>query len=321
MRLLNALKCKNFDRPPVWLMRQAGRILPSYRALREKYTLDELFQNSYLAAAITRMPLEALGVDAAILFTDIMVVAQLFGFKLQFVEKVGPVIEPLLRSTEDVKKLKAEGELEVVKKTISLLKPDLKVPLIGFCGGPFTVARYLIQDKTWYVKEPETFHLLLKKISAASIDYLKMQVTAGVDALQIFDSWAHILTKEEFLTFSLPYLKKIVEALKGTVPIIVFCRGSSFYAEELSTLCPHAISFDWHEELSVLRKKVPQTIAVQGNLDPEILKQDRNSIKQATDKLLISMKDDPGFVVNLGHGVLPDTPLESVRYFIDLIKN
>lgn len=318
--LLNALKCKNFDRPPVWLMRQAGRILPSYRALREKYTLDELFQNSHLAAEVTALPLETLGVDAAILFTDIMVVAKLFGLKLQFVEKIGPVIEPLLSHPEEIKKLKSEGELTVVKETIAFLKPTLKVPLIGFCGGPFTVASYLIKHEKWYLSDPKTFHLLLDKITFASIDYLKMQIQAGVDALQIFDSWANALTKEEFLEFSLPYLKKIVDAVKSFVPVIVFCRGSSLWADELCTLGSQAISFDWHQEMQELRQKVPSSIAVQGNLDPEILKGPKSLIEASVKKLLGSMKNDRGFIVNLGHGVLPDTPLENVQLFVDLVK-
>ncbi|HSX04385.1 MAG TPA: uroporphyrinogen decarboxylase [Rhabdochlamydiaceae bacterium] len=317
----NALKCKNFDRPPVWLMRQAGRILPSYRSLREKYTLDELFQNSDLAAEVTKLPLDILGVDAAILFTDIMMIAKLFGFKLKFVEKVGPVIEPLLQRPEDIQQMKPEGELDIVKETISLLKPTLNVPLIGFCGGPFTVARYLVKDKKWFLSDPKMFHLLLEKLTAASIDYLKMQIKAGVNAVQIFDSWANALTREEFLQFSLPYLKKIVGALKETqIPVIVFCRGSSLLPEELSSIQPDAISFDWHQEMQELRKKVPSTIAVQGNIDPEILKGPRALIESSVKKLLTSMEDDPGFIVNLGHGVLPDTPLDNVKYFIDLVK-
>ncbi len=318
-RLLDALKCKNFDRPPIWLMRQAGRILPAYRLLREKYSLDELFQNSHLAAEVTTLPLDILGVDAAILFTDIMVIAQLFGLKLQFVEKVGPVTEPLLKNAKDIKDLKQEGELSVVKKTIALLKPHLKVPLIGFCGGPFTVARYLVEDKKWYQSDPESFHLLLEKLTIASIDYLKMQIKEGVEAVQIFDSWANALTKEEFVHFSLPYLKKIVEALRGTVPVIVFCRNSSLFPEELSSIQPQAISFDWHQGMETLRKKVDPSIAVQGNLNPEILKGPKKEIKQHVKKLLSSMKDEPGFIVNLGHGVLPETPLENVRHFVELV--
>lgn len=319
--LLNALHCKNHDRPPVWLMRQAGRILPQYRKLREKYSLDELFQNSELAADVTMLPLELLGVDAAILFTDIMVVAKLFGFNLTFIEKKGPVIEPLLSSPQEIYQLKHEGELSVVKETISLLKPRLKVPLIGFCGGPFTVASYLIKHEKWHQSDPKSFHLLLEKITAASIDYLNMQIKAGVDAVQIFDSWANVLSKEEFSQFSLPYLKKIVETVKGKVPLIVFCRGSSLWPELLSTLKPNAISFDWHQELHQLRKVVPHSIAVQGNIDPEILKGSFSTIESAAKTLLNSMKYEPGFIVNLGHGVLPDTPLENVQYFIDLVKH
>lgn len=322
--LIDALHCQNQERPPVWLMRQAGRILPAYQALRKRYTLDELFQNSELAAQITALPIDILGVDAAILFTDIMVIAKALGLNVRFVEGKGPVVDPLLQCAEDVKKLKqidVRDALATVQHTITLLKKELKVPLIGFCGGPFTVASYLILHQKWYATDPSIFHQLLTKITKVSIDYLKMQVEAGVDAIQIFDSWANALTLPEFSQFALPYLKQMLDALKATkIPVIVFCRDSSLRAEQLVSIEPRAISFDWHQEMHTLRKMVPASIAMQGNIDPEVLKAPFPVIKTATKKLLASMKNDPGFIVNLGHGVLPDTPLEHVQYFINLIK-
>lgn len=322
--LLDALRCHNLQRPPVWLMRQAGRILPAYQSLRKQYSLDELFQNSELAAQITTLPIDALGVDAAILFTDIMVIAKALGLNVQFVEGKGPVVDPLLTCANDVKKLRqipVHEALETVQHTITLLKKELKVPLIGFCGGPFTVASYLILHQKWYASEPLVFHQLLTKITHASIDYLNMQIEAGVDAVQIFDSWANALTLPEFSQFALPYLKQIVDALKPTkIPVIVFCRDSSLRAQELVSIGPDGISFDWHQEMHILRKAVPPSIAVQGNIDPEILKAPLSTIKTAVEKLLGPMKNDPGFIVNLGHGVLPDTPLDHVHYFINLIK-
>lgn len=322
--LLDALHCKNQARPPVWLMRQAGRILPEYRELRKKHSLDELFQNSELAASITKLPVDILGVDAAILFTDILVIAKAFGIKVQFIEGKGPVVDRLLSSPQDVKDLKQNAidtALHVVKETIQILKKDLSVPLIGFCGGPFTAASYMIKHEKWYLSDPKTFHRLLQKITDASIEYLKMQIQAGVDAVQIFDSWANSLNASEFLEFSLPYLKQIVNSVKESqVPVILFCRDSSIRAKELVSIQPSAISFDWHQEMHILRKEVPLSIAVQGNLDPEILKAPLDQIEKAAAKLLSSMKNDRGFIVNLGHGVLPDTPLENVRYFIELVK-
>lgn len=322
--LLDALKCKNSSRPPVWLMRQAGRILPDYRALREKYSLDELFQNSELAAVVTKMPIDILGVDAAILFTDILVIAKAFGIQVRFVEGKGPVIDHLLSVPHEIERLQqieVEEALASVKKTILLLKKELQVPLIGFCGAPFTVASYMVKRKDWYREDPLSFHLLLHKITQASIDYLKMQIRAGVDALQVFDSWADSLNREEFLEFSLPYMRQIVEALKESgIPLILFCRGSSLRVKELVSIQSSALSFDWHKEMHLIRKEVPRSIAVQGNLDPEILKAPLSQIEKSVERLLTLMKNDPGFIVNLGHGVLPDTPLSHVHHFVQLVK-
>jgi uroporphyrinogen decarboxylase len=332
---LNALKCKNHDRPPVWLMRQAGRALPSYRKIREKISIEELFHQPDLAAQITLLPVQELDVDAAILFTDILILAEAFGFRVCFVEGRGPVIEPRLTTPEDIEKLEVReisSSLSFVFETIRIAKKNLKVPLIGFCGGPFTVASYLLEGgsggkelaktKAWMYTHPESFHLLLKKITQASIEYLKLQIQAGVQVLQIFDSWAHVLSTPFFLSFCLNYLNQIVHALKETnIPVIVFCRGSSFFAQELVTLEPHAISFDWHKELHTLRKKVPSHIAIQGNLDPHLLRGPKALVQSETERLIHSMNKDPGFIVNLGHGVLPDTPLENLHSLIQTVKS
>lgn len=328
---LDALACKNRGRPPVWLMRQAGRFLPEYRALREKHSLYELFHNSELACQVTRLPLDILGVDAAILFSDILVLVEAFGFKLQFPEGSPPVVEPLLQTPDEVRALSCqnlEERLAYVFDTIRLLKPDLNVPLIGFSGGPFTVASYMIDKcgskdlkntKTWLYTHPESFHQLLEKLTQATIAYLKLQVAAGVDAVQVFDSWANVLNYEQFQACSLHYLKKIIDALHPT-PVILFSRGSSLFPKELAALEPRAISFDWQQDLATLRTQVPKHIAVQGNLDPHLLTAPRPLIESATRKLLASMQHQSGFIANLGHGVLPHTPVDHVRHFIDTIK-
>ncbi len=333
-KLLEALKCKNTGRPPVWMMRQAGRSLPIYRALREKHTLDALFHHPELAADVTAMPVDQLCVDAAIVFTDILMIAEVFGFKVNFVEGKGPVITPALTTTEEVERLTAKdvaSSLAYVFETIKLAKQRVSVPLIGFCGGPFTVASYLIEGgasgkelaktKAWLFSHPESFHLLLKKLTTASIEYLKLQVAAGAQVLQIFDSWANVLSTPFFMTFCLHYLKQIVHALKPTgVPVILFCRGSTSFPQELASIEPTAIGFDWHRELNVLRKHVPRHIAVQGNLDPHLLKASPFIIRSEVQRLLHSMRKDPGFIVNLGHGILPDTPFENAKCFIDTVK-
>ncbi len=332
---LDAVQCKNKGRAPVWLMRQAGRSLPEYRAFREHHSLEELFHTPTLAAEITLLPVELLGVDAAILFSDILMIAEVFGFEVRFVEGKGPVLEPALETPEQIENLsakKVKSVLACVAETIRLVKKMSSIPLIGFCGGPFTVASYLIEGgsskkelsktKSFLFSHPESFHSLLEKLTDATIDYLKMQIEAGVQALQIFDSWANTLSTPHFNTFCLLYLQKIVEAIKPSgVPLILFCRGSSFFADELVSLHPSAISFDWHKDLSELRKSVPRNIAVQGNLDPHLLKAPLPTIRTQVHNLLSSMRNDPGFILNLGHGVLPDTPVEAVKCFVNAAKD
>lgn len=295
--LLEALKCKNRSRPPVWLMRQAGRYMPTYRKLREKYSLYDLFFTPELAAEVTLMPVAQIGVDAAILFSDITVVALPLGFTLDFSE--GPVIRgSLMRRGIDL--------LEPIGQAIRLIKPQLKVPLIGFCGGPYTVASYINGDPA-----------LLDPITEVTIEYIHMQEKAGVDAIQIFDSWADRLSPEGFQTFCVPYLKRLVEAT--SVPVILFMRGASQRVEELVKLGPDAISFDWGKPLADLRSQVP--MAVQGNLNPDLLYEPLPIIRQKTEALLESMKGDPGFIVNLGHGVKPDMSIDAVKCLVETVKN
>jgi uroporphyrinogen decarboxylase len=327
---LDALSGCNQGRPPVWLMRQAGRYMPAYLALRQKYSLSQMFHLPDLAAKITCMPLDALGVDAAILFSDILVVAEMFGFQVEFPEKGGPFIQAELIPELSLHRRPAKEALSYVGQTIQQVKAQISVPLIGFCGGPFTVATYLLdrgakgefkRTLEWAYSHPHSLHKLLNELTEASIDYLRLQIEAGVQAVQIFDSWAGMLCYSQFHAFSLNYLKKIIDALRETeIPIIVFCRGSSLHASELADLRPAAISFDAQKELADLRKIVPKSIAVQGNLDPHLLKAPKKEIESSVKKLLESMSSDPGFIVNLGHGVLPDTPLENVQFFVDLVK-
>lgn len=294
---LEALKGKNRLRPPVWLMRQAGRYMPSYRKLREKHSLRELFFTPELAAAITLMPVEQLGVDAAILFSDISVVALPLGFALEFSE--GPVIQGTL-------KRQSISVLEPIAHAIRLAKAELKIPLIGFCGGPYTVMRYIENDPK-----------LLQPLTDVTIEYIRMQEEAGVDAVQIFDSWAGELEPEIFQELCLPYLRQLIDAVR--VPVIVFMRGACRYVKELVQLEPDAISFDWEKPLHELRKEVP--MAIQGNLNPDLLYEPLPIIRQKTKELLNSMPNDPGFIVNLGHGVKKDSPLEAVKCLIDTVKN
>lgn len=323
--LLQALQRKNRDRPPVWLMRQAGRYLPDYQTLRKRHSLRELFFTPKLAAEVTRMPVEQLGVDAAILFSDITVIALALGFKLDFNE--GPILEPMLNGPSDVAKLvrlDVRSVLAPIGETVSLLKGD--VPLIGFCGGPFTVASYLIEKhsgadlpktKQWLYRDPASFCKLLDQIADASSEYLQMQVEQGAAAVQIFDSWAHVLSDEQFSQVCIPYWKRLLASVD--VPGIVFARGNSFRVEAIEAALPAAISIDWQVPVNAIRKK--SKAVLQGNLDPDLLFAPPEVVRDETKALLDSMRGDPAFIVNLGHGVKPGTPVEAVRSLIETVRN
>lgn len=316
--LLDALQGKNPGRPPVWLMRQAGRYLPSYRTIRAKYSLKDLFLTPELAAEITLMPIEQLGVDAAIVFSDIVIIALALGLRLDFSE--GPKIDPPL-TPDKVPFLAMDLErLEPVIEAIRLLEPRLEVPLIGFCGGPFTVASYLIEGgleaiKKWAYRCPEILDILLEKIAEISIAYLQRQIDAGADALQIFDSWANVLSREHFQRFCVPYYQKMIRSVDA--PVILFLRGLSLYLEDLRDL-PCALSLDWQVPLPQVRCKTSQTL--QGNLDPDLLFAPIPVIQQKAQELLAGMKGDCGFIAGLGHGVKPDVPVEAVQCLVQSLQ-
>lgn len=307
--LLQALKGENRGRAPVWLMRQAGRYLPEYRELRKKYSLKELFFTPELAAQVTLMPIERFGVDAAILFSDITVVAEALGLRLDFSE--GPVVEP--KATADNLRFDL-AKLEPIIETVRILKKELEEPLIGFCGGPFTVASYLIGDlgEAKQRLDDADFQRLLGKVEDVSIAYLQMQVKAGVDAIQVFDSWANVLSPEQFRRFSLPFLHRVCREVEA--PAIFFMRGAGEYVEEI----PCAVSLDWETDPSEARLKTDKPL--QGNLNPDFLFEPLAAIEKKTKELLSSMKDDPSFILNLGHGVKPNTPVDAVRCFVETAK-
>lgn len=286
-----------------------------------------------LIAQATLLPIDAYGMDAAILFSDILMIPEAMGVGLQFGEQTGPLIErPLLRA-DDVDRLPFPGdlsELDFVSQGIKLLKSRLTVPLIGFCGAPFTVASYMIEGKSsrdlkktkqWMYRDPASFHSLLAKIADWSIAYLKLQVASGVDAVQIFDSWANYLAHHQFREFSLAYLQRILNGIASTgVPAILFCRGSSVFAPQLAELHPAVIGLDSNCRAAAMRQVIPSTIALQGNLDPDILYAPLSKIKSEVNQLLDEMEGDRGFILNLGHGVAPDVPEEAVRALVNCVK-
>lgn len=330
--LIQALRCKNTNRPPVWFMRQAGRHLASYRALRQKYSFMELYHHPDLIAEVTLLPMQAYDLDAAILFSDILVVPEALGLGLHFEDKRGPVFERPLNLAEDVQNLPSPdiSKLLFVEEGIKRIKARLTKPLIGFCGAPFTVASYMIEGgsshnfkktKKWLFSDPESFHLLLKKIADWSIAYLRLQIDAGVNAIQIFDSWANLLAHTQFREFSLGYLQYILDNLqRPDIPVILFCRGSSVFAPFLSRIQAQAIGLDWNANLKDIRQKIPYPTALQGNLDPDILYAPLRKIKEEVNHLLSEMAGDRGFIFNLGHGIAPDVSEDAVRSVVECVK-
>ena len=329
---LQALQCRNHSGPPIWLMRQAGRHLASYRSLRQRYSFLNMCHEPDLIEQITLLPIEAYEMDAAILFSDILVVAEAMEVGLHFEDQVGPVIERPIVTRQDIEALPPPdlSKLQYVAQGIRQLRKQLEVPLIGFCGAPFTVASYMIEGKTsrdlkktkqWMLKDPEGFHLLLKKIADWSSAYLQLQIEAGVQAIQIFDSWANALSHHSFREFSLAYLYALLNSIHHMpIPVILFCRGSSVFAPQLAQIKPAAIGLDWNCHMADMRRRIDRSIALQGNLDPDILYAPLSRIEEEVERLLDEMEGEPGFIFNLGHGVAPDVSEEAVRTLVQCVK-
>ncbi len=332
--LMKALRCQNKGRPPVWLMRQAGRYMPQYRKIRKQHSFLDMCRQPELAAEVTLLPIRAFNMDAAILFSDILMIPEALKVGLRFEDGVGPVIDKPINCSADIDALPSPSipkALNFVAETIKHLIPELKVPLIGFCGAPFTVASYMIEGgssrdlkktKQWMLRDPESFHRLLSIIAKHTIAYLKMQAAAGVSAIQIFDTWANVLAHAQFQEFSLAYIQKIMKGIKQTgMPVILFCKGSSLFAPQLAGLQPSGISLDWSADIARTRLLIPPTIALQGNLDPDFLYAPMNLLKKEIKRILKGMKGDQGYIFNLGHGIAPDVSVDAVKLLVETVQN
>lgn len=329
---IDALNCRNKGRPPIWLMRQAGRYMPEYRALRQKYSFLEMCHNPELIAEVTQLPMTVFGMDAAIVFSDILVIPEALGVGLHFDDGVGPIIDRPLNSAADIEALPSidiKQSLDYLSKGIRLLIPELKTPLLGFCGAPFTLASYMIEGKSsrdlrktkkWMLNDPESFHRLLNLLSDYIITSLTMQIEAGAQAVQLFDSWANVLAYDQFCEFSLAYMQKIVESIKPKAPIILFCRGSSVFAADMAKIAPNGISVDWNINIANLRPLIRPSIAIQGNLDPDFLYTSLPVLKKEVIRILNAMHGDPGYIFNLGHGITPETPVSAVHALVEYVK-
>lgn len=332
--LIKAAFSQPVDRPPVWMMRQAGRFMPEYWEIKNKYSFLEMCKTPELAADVTMLPVDLLGIDAAILFSDILVTGEAMGGDLSFNQGVGPKFANPVRTAADVDNLEVDviHRLQYVADAIKVIQQRLngKIPLIGFAGAPFTVMSYLVEGgsskdfkltKLMLHNQPELAHRLLAKIAKVTVDYLNMQIDAGVNAVQIFDSWALALSWDDYKEFSHRYIVEIISQLKRKdIPVISFCKGSSVFAPLMAEAKPDVVSIDWNADLLHIKKSLPQGIAVQGNLDPHVLYADKKVIKDRIHRLFDRMRGEPGFIFNLGHGIMPDIPFDNVKYAVEVVK-
>ena len=329
-RFLAACRKQPVDRPPVWVMRQAGRHLPEYRALKEKHSFVEIVQTPELAAEVTMQPMRRYAMDAAIIFSDILVIPEALGQPYSFRDGGGIEMAFRIDGKDDIRRLDPTGidqKLSYVAGTIKEVRERIDDrAVIGFGGSPWTLATYMVEggSSTDYRRAKELFHLdresfdhLLEKITAATIDYFQMQIEAGVDAIQIFDSWGSALGPEMFWDASANWMAVIIRALEGQVPIIVFSKGAHNQVEALTQVKAEVLGFDWTVKLDSMQKIYPT--AVQGNLDPVLMSTTPEIVRAATNELLDRMDGAPGHIVNLGHGVSPHAKIECMEALVETV--
>lgn len=330
---IRAAMSQQTERPPVWMMRQAGRFMPEYWEIKNKYSFLEMCKTPEIAADVTMLPVDLLDIDAAILFSDILVTPEAMGGQLSFEQGVGPRFANPVRTAADAAQLSVDcvDKLQYVADAIKVIQERLqgRIPLIGFAGAPFTILSYLVEGgsskdfkktKLMLNNEPELAHSILKKISDVTIAYLNMQVDAGVNALQLFDSWANVLSWNDYKEFSHQYNKYIIENIKRTVPVISFSKGASVFAPLMIEAKPDVISIDWNADIKNVKQTLPEGIAIQGNLDPNVLYANKDVITKKITELFERMRGEPGFIFNLGHGIQPDMSFDHVKHAVEVIK-
>jgi uroporphyrinogen decarboxylase len=330
--LLRAARGEKVERAPIWLMRQAGRVLPEYRATRSRAkNFIEFVKNPELACEVTIQPVDILGVDAAIIFSDILVIPEAMGLPYEMIEAKGPNFPNTIKTKNDIEKLKIveAGDLDYVIQAIKLTKKELnnRVPLIGFCGAPWTIFAYMIEGggsktfskaKQFLYTHPELSHQLLEKITQSSINYLKGQVAAGADLLQIFDSWAGVLSEKMYYEFSLKYISKICDALSPMLPVTVFAKDAHYALPKIAETKCSVIGLDWTMDAATARKNSGNK-TLQGNADPCLLYADDKKIISETQAMLNAFGKQ-NYICNLGHGLYPDIDKEKVKFFVSVVK-
>jgi uroporphyrinogen decarboxylase len=329
------LACRREPVPytPIWLMRQAGRYMAEYRAIRERLSFLELCKTPSAAAEVTLQPVEHMGVDAAILFADILLVLEPLGVGLSFAKGDGPVIAHPVRDATDVARMPrvdVADALSYVFETVRLVKQALggRVPLIGFAGAPFTLASYAIEGggsrnyahtKRLMYAQPEAFHALMTRLVDVTADYLNGQIDAGVEAIQVFDSWVGNLAPEDYRAIVLPHMQELFRRVSGRVPVINFSTGTSGFLELVSSAGGDVVGLDWRITLADGWRRIGHDRAVQGNLDPGLLLGPREVLRERARALLAEAGGRPGHIFNLGHGILPETPPDNVRMLVETV--
>lgn len=330
---LRALKGEAVDRPPVWMMRQAGRYLPEYMEIRKKYDFFTRCETPELASEITLQPIRRYGMDAAILFCDILVIPQAMGIEVQMKEGIGPWIPHPIENEKDLNQIQmpdVKESLHYVMEAIKMTKEKLEneIPLIGFAGSPWTIFCYVIQGsgsknfqkaKKFCFTQPKLAHHLLQKITDVTIAYLKEKVKAGVDVVQLFDSWGGLLSPEDYPVFSWSYLQQIIDSLQQEAPVIVFAKGCWYALEDMAKSGASALGVDWTISPEEARNRSGGKITLQGNFDPTRLYSPPSEIKELVHRMIRDFGKDR-YIVNLGHGILPDIPVENAGAFIEAVK-
>lgn len=329
--LLRALKGEQVERPPVWMMRQAGRYLPDYMKLRAKYDFFTRVQTPELACEITLQPIEQVGVDAAIIFSDILVIPQAMGVEVLLEEGKGPLLPKTIQNQQDIDELVTDetDRLSYVYDALRLTKKELngRVPLIGFAGAPWTILCYMVEGKgsksfdkakQFCFSHPQLAHRLLQKITDVTIQYLNKQAEAGADLVQVFDSWSGMLSPADFKVFAEPYLLQIIKGVTR-VPVILFPKGSWYALESLSRSGAAGLGLDWCVEPKLARQMTGNSITLQGNFDPCKLLAPVNEIKKAVHEMIDAFGVNK-YIANLGHGILPNVPVDHAKAFVNAVK-
>jgi uroporphyrinogen decarboxylase len=335
-RFVRAAHCRSVDRPPVWLMRQAGRALPEYRKLKETYTFVQLVQNPELAVEVTLQPVQRFGFDAAILFSDILVIPEAMGQTYHFKETGGVIMDFAVTSKADIEKLSVERVVErlsYVDTALRLLRKELgeETALIGFSGSPWTLATFMMEGASvpkysralqLFREDPKTYFALAEKLTAAITGYLQMQIATGIDALQIFDSHGGHLAPTEFQEASGRWMKAIISNLGGKVPAIAFSLGTHGNWNDLISTGANVIGIDWQTSLTEARKLIPESIGLQGNLSPTLISDATPEVvAKETENILEAMRGRAGHIFNLGHGLTPAAKLENIAALVNTVKS